>query len=298
MKDVRVARDLIRACLPEDLLAVTDLDGLEWQKRDYTNTVRTESEIDVLYRTKISGMEAFLYVLLEHQARPDPLMPFRILYYTFLILHEYVKEVEAKGGTVKKLPLLVPVVIYHGQQPWNYPSDIHSLIDAPRELVDRYFMQPYRLIDLARITDQKLTGHAWATPMEMALKHIHDPDMLPALLEGASSMAGIVREGGRQYVEKVLQYMIGTGEISDRQAFFDIISEKVSPEVREEVMSLAQKIRQEGVEEGIKEGILKTAISMLADGADPKFVAKHTKLSLDEINELIKRKPINDEKRE
>jgi recombination-promoting nuclease RpnB len=123
--------------------------------------------------------------------------------------------------------------------------------------------------------------------------------MLPALLEGASSMADIVREGGREYVEKVLQYMIGTGEISDRQVFFDIIGEKVSPEVREEVMSLAQKIRQEGVEEGIKEGIkegiLKTAISMLADGADPKFVAKHTKLSLDEINNLIKNKPIKNE---
>jgi len=64
-------------------------------------------------------------------------------------------------------------------------------------------------------------------------------------------------------------------------------------------MSLAQKIRQEGVEEGIKEGIhknqIQTAISMLADGADPKFVAKHTKLSLDKINDMIKNKPVNDE---
>nr|MBN5937264.1 Rpn family recombination-promoting nuclease/putative transposase [Legionella anisa] len=51
------------------------------QPRSYINEVRQESEVDVLFKTTIDNKKAYLYFLLEHQSKPDPLMPFRLLKY-------------------------------------------------------------------------------------------------------------------------------------------------------------------------------------------------------------------------
>ena len=79
--------------------------------------------------------------------------------------------------------------------------------------------------------------------------------------------------------------------MSDKQAFFEFVRTKVSPEIEESVMSLAKKIK----EEGIKEGVIQIALSMLSEGTDPKFIAKYTKMTLEEINELANKPPKNDE---
>ncbi|HHF0526761.1 TPA: Rpn family recombination-promoting nuclease/putative transposase [Legionella anisa] len=58
-----------------------DFSKLEMQPRSYINEVRQESEVDVLFKTTIDNKKAYLYFLLEHQSKPDPLMPFRLLKY-------------------------------------------------------------------------------------------------------------------------------------------------------------------------------------------------------------------------
>ncbi len=44
---------------------------------------------DIVYRTKIKGLPAFLYILFEHQSSPDPLMVFRLLCYMVNLWKEY-----------------------------------------------------------------------------------------------------------------------------------------------------------------------------------------------------------------
>jgi predicted transposase/invertase (TIGR01784 family) len=97
MRDVRVVQDFLRAHLPADMLAITDLTQLELQERSYVNASRTEAEVDVLYRTMIDGREAFLYFLIEHQSRSDRLMPFRVLYYICQVLHTYIADRKRQG---------------------------------------------------------------------------------------------------------------------------------------------------------------------------------------------------------
>lgn len=72
------------------------------------------------------------------------------------------------------------------------------------------------------------------------------------------------------------------------QEFISIIHD-LSPEVEEEIMGLAAKIRDEGKLEGeLKKGI-EIAQNMLVEGSDPIFVAKVTKLRLDQIKALQKK---------
>lgn len=68
------------------------------QPRSYINEVRQESEVDVLFKTTIDHKAAYLYFLLEHQSKPDPLMPFRLLKYLCNIMDDHLKTHKTKNS--------------------------------------------------------------------------------------------------------------------------------------------------------------------------------------------------------
>src|SRR6185503_3719280 len=76
MANKQVARAFLKTWLPADLCPLVDFENLDMQPRSQINDLRQESEVDVLFKTTIAGHESYLYLLLEHQSSPDPLMPF------------------------------------------------------------------------------------------------------------------------------------------------------------------------------------------------------------------------------
>lgn len=179
MMDKRVARDFLMSWLPAELCQSVDFEKLEIQPRSHINDVRKESAVDVLFKTTIEGHEAYLYLLLEHQSTPDQLMPFRMLKYMCNIIDHHLKTHDTKND--KKIPLIYPLVVYHGKRKYPFSTNLGDLIDAPQSLVDRYFLKPFQLIDLGQIDDEILKQHAWSGVMEFALKHIFARDILPGL---------------------------------------------------------------------------------------------------------------------
>jgi predicted transposase/invertase (TIGR01784 family) len=281
MADPRVAREFFTLHLPEEVRKVTDLENMKLQPRSHIDDMRKESTVDILYKTTIAGHEAYLYLLLEHQSTPDELMPFRMLKYVCNIIDQYLK-------TTKKtsLPLIYPMVIYHADTPYPYSTDIRDIVDAPKELVDRYFLKPFQLIDLGQIEDQQLKQHAWAGVMEFALKHIFARDIMPYLRDIAELLHNIDQSGGRDYVAIVLQYILERGELKDQQAFFELINKRISPEVGEKIMSLAEQLKAEGIAEGIQKGKMEIVERLLAEKTEIAFIAKITGLSLAKIREI------------
>ena len=178
MSDKRVAREFFEAHLPKDVLAQIDLNVLELQSASYIDDMRKESIADMLFKTRIGGREAYLYILVDHQSKPDELMPFRTFKYLCNVIDQCLK-----GSDSKKIPLILPLVVYHGKQPWHYTTNINDLVDAPKELVDAYFLKPFILIDLNKIEDKVLKQKTWAGVMELTLKHIFAKDMLPYIKE-------------------------------------------------------------------------------------------------------------------
>lgn len=210
-------------------------------------------------------------------------MPFRILKYVCNIIDQYLKD-----HNTNKIPLIYPLVVYHGQRPYPFSTDINDLIDAPKELVDRYFLKPFQLLDLGQIDDEAMKQHAWSGIMEFALKHIFARDIMPHLRDIAEIMKRVDQSGGSDYIAIVLQYFLERGELNDKDAFFKLIDTRISHGVGEKIMSLAEQLRYEGKLEGKLEEKIETAKSMLADGIDPAFVAKHTKLPIETIKALQK----------
>lgn len=300
MLDNRVAQDFLKAYLPADVLAITDFDCLELQPRVLSDETRSESAVDVLFKTKISGRDAYFFILAEHQNVPDKMMPFRVIHYTCKIIAKDLRQRKSEGKKADGLPLVYSIVFYNGSREWKYSRDVRDLVNAPKELVDQYFLQPFQLIDLNKIDDKTLREHTWAGVAEIMMKHIRAADILPYLKELAAVLKKIDQNGGRDYVEILLQYTFGKGEIEDDGAFFDLIRTQISPEIEENMMSLAKKFEQRGLEQGIHHGIqqgiqkgldeaqIKYATKMLLDGVESAFISKITELPLEKVLALKK----------
>ena len=282
MEDKRVATEFLKVHLPADLCAQIDFNTLVLQPRSQTNAVRRESIVDVLFKTMIDGKEAYIYLLLEHQSTPDPLMSFRVIEYTVNAIHEHLKK-----HKTKKIPLIFPLVVYHGR-PYEFITDIRELVDAPKELVDKYFLKPFQLLDLSKIDDEVLKENAWSGIATFVLKHIFERDMLPFLQDIASLLKKIDENDGQDLLGIVLQYIIERAELSDKNAFFELINANISYETGGEIMTIAEQLRHEGELRGKLEGKLETAQEMLNAGTDVEFIAKVTRLPIEKIKALKK----------
>lgn len=276
----QVAQEFLQTWLPKILAKNVNFDILEPQNRSFVDDIRKESMVDVLFKTKIKERDAYLYLLLEHQSTPDPLMPFRVLKYLCNVMDRHLKI-----HKTNKLPLVYPMVVYHGKQEYNYSNNIDDLVDAPKELVQEYFLKPFQLVDLRKIDDLSLQQQTWSGVMAFALKHIFARNILPHLEDMIELLQKVVLKGGQDYIEIVLEYLLSGGESSDLIDLFKLIDAEQSPEIGDKIMTIAELLRQEGRQEGKQE----VAARMIAIGADPKFIVAVTGLSLDKIRALKKK---------
>jgi predicted transposase/invertase (TIGR01784 family) len=288
MSDKRVAREFFDAHLPEEIRQVVELDQLELQPTSYIDDMRQKTINDMLFKAQISGHDAYLYLLVDHQSSPDRLMPFRIIKYMVNIIDQHLKD-----KTNKQIPFIFPLVIYHGEGVWNYSTNINDLVSAPRALVDQYFSKPFSLIDLNQIEDAELKKRAWLGIMELTLKHIFAQDIQPYLADIAGLMK-LIGDEGRVFTEAALIYILDRGEIQNKEAFFRVINTALSTETGEKIMTIAEQLRMEGMEKGIEkgrqEGIEKKAIeiahNLLVANTDIGLIAQVTGLSIEQIEAL------------
>ena len=87
-------------------------EDFEEQKNSYINKQFEKRESDILY--KIKNKE--IYILVEHQSKVDKRMPRRIFEYCMGIMMGLEKTKKDIDGSN---PLIIPVVIYTGENKWN-----------------------------------------------------------------------------------------------------------------------------------------------------------------------------------
>ena len=106
---------------------------------------------DLLYSAMWrDGGEAQVYLLFEHQSTPptEGLMAYRLLRYQDRIWERW----RTDHPKAKTLPMIIPIVMYHGVTPWAEPRSFADLLDVPagvRLAVEPYLVQfTYVLHDL------------------------------------------------------------------------------------------------------------------------------------------------------
>ena len=170
------ACDFFQNYLPGHILELIDLDSLEISKDSFIEKELKEFFSDILYKVRFKNEEGFIYLLLEHKSYQPELIHLQLLGYIYQIYCLHVKQTKAKY-----LPVIIPMVLYHGKTEFKLDTNFTSVIKGPSDLLREYIPDfKFILLDLTQYTDEEIKGHVLAKAFMMALKHTSKGDIFTA----------------------------------------------------------------------------------------------------------------------
>lgn len=124
-----VAHSFFENYLPASVLNILDLNTLVLQKDSFIDPDLSEHFSDLLYQADTrDGRSVFVYLLLEHKSDPERWTPVQLLGYLLRIMEQTIRQ------KTRQLPVVVPLVVYHGQRRWRVATDFADLFSGPEEL--------------------------------------------------------------------------------------------------------------------------------------------------------------------
>ena len=168
LEDPRNLREIIADLFP-DLAERFDFDHVENVRRDFLLEDWRGRESDLFFRLPFhdegGDQPTLVCLLVEHQSRPDALMPLRILVYAVLYWEREWKEWQDDRDRSELLRLtpVIPIVFHTGERPWGTNRELAELMDWPVLLRPFAPHWPIQFWDLAERSARELleaTG-AW-----------------------------------------------------------------------------------------------------------------------------------------
>jgi len=256
------ARSLFLAFLTEQQLQVLDLESLRCIPGTFVDEALRGRQTDLLFSVHCRGAPVLVYLLFEHKSAQDRWLVLQLMIYVTRIWTHWREQ----HGERCRLPMILPVVLYHGTRPWNQPLRLIDLCDAEGRNLEILGpgqpTLPLTLIDLSRFSEQQIEaacarGTAITTLTMLLLKSIR----AAGLLDRLRAWLPVVRRaraetGGRQMLELLVEYsMLGTREEVDLGGLSDVLRQAVGSETEELVMNTGEKLIRQGEEQGMRKGM-------------------------------------------
>jgi predicted transposase/invertase (TIGR01784 family) len=242
LAEPRVVKEFFTEHLPPAVLAKVDLTALKLENRTFIDETYKDTEADIVYSTQVDGVTAYLYLLCEHQSSVDDWIAFRLWGYITRLM-----ETHRTKYPDSSLPLIYPMVVYTGQEPWDASLDIFSLFQDA-DLARAWLTTPVQLLNIHSIPDDDMRKRQWCGVVEFALKNKKVRDfqgflktLLPWLRELEQS-----GDAGSSFIRVVLKYVLNGAEAEDQQVFVTAVREHLSPVLGGTVMTLGELFRLEG----------------------------------------------------
>jgi Putative transposase, YhgA-like/Domain of unknown function (DUF4351) len=154
---LRMVQDLLRDIVGEHWVDHIDLDSGEQVNASFVSPRHERRESDIIWKflRKDRKEPIYVYILMEFQSRPDPTMPVRLMGYVSLFYQNLTANQGAAGR--RHLPLVIPVVVYNGQERWNEAMDLGSMLGPLDPSAEIYRPQlRYKLVDEASYSREEL----------------------------------------------------------------------------------------------------------------------------------------------
>ena len=265
--DVAVAKDFLNNYLPQKIMGIIDIETLEPQKDSYIDEGLKESYSDLLFKANINNREGYLYLLFEHKSYPSRDVAFQLLKYTVRIW-------DTKIGETDQLPVIIPLVVYHGKEGWNIKPTLGEMIlgydELPQDIRALIPNYQYLLFDISRFTDEEIKGAVITRITVMIMRDIQRKGIgaiWDIILEAVTLLQELEdKETGLEYFEILMRYVFSARPDLAKEDLYELVKkiETTYPEGSEKVMTLAELFRQEGMEQGETKALARTAIKLLA----------------------------------
>ena len=208
-----------------------------------------QSQSDRLYRIALKrGGHAYIYVLIEHKSSPDRRIFQQLLRYQLGIWEKY-------GDQNDKPPLIFPLVIYHGKEPWNIPESLDEMTEDSEALRPYGLQYRYCLLDLGHIPFRKMSS---SSTLRAGFVALWGTSWLEEG-EGKAELAAILRElEGSGLAIRTVEYILHEWPISEEeyQAALDEVNSETAEEIVETIAQIYEKrYKAKGLAEGLAEGL-------------------------------------------
>jgi predicted transposase/invertase (TIGR01784 family) len=243
---------LLEHFCPKDIINTLDLTSLV-----PTDTVALTPEMreiasDIAYTCNLRDGRSATLVLLENKTH--------IPKFPHLQLHEYqgvmwTKSVKKKS---KKLPVIIPILLYHGKRPWPKKPFADYFGPVPECLKMFLPVLNYILIDLSKILDDEILKLP-ANPVKNALllmKHCYDSSFLEnntdiLFIHGHEYLKN---DENRRILEAIFLYFGKVSQFSPTK-LIKIVNQKIDPIMRKAFRSTYDMAMEDGMEKGIQKGM-------------------------------------------
>ncbi len=263
-----VAKDFLNNYLPQEIREIVNIDTLEPQKDSFVNEELQEGFSDMLFKSSINNYEGYIYFLFEHKSYSSKDAAFQLLKYIIKIW-----EAKIKKESANELPIIIPILIYHGKYNWNSKLRLGEMIagygllsDQIKKYIPDY---EYLLFNISRYSDEEIKGQAQLRIVLTIFRDIFTKDanefhesMIRAI-EYLSELDD--KQTGIEYFETMMRYIFNVrSDLTERDVEKLIAKiENNYPEGSEVLMTLAERFVEKGIEKGETNALVKTAIKLL-----------------------------------
>lgn len=276
------AASLLRQALPPDIAAHIDYSTLRNEEDTFITPSLREYIADLVFSCRLTGGDrASIYVLVEHKSAPDTACAVQVLRYISLLWEDHL----AKYGAREPLPIVVPVLFYHGKTGWNV-KQLDQLFpsDAPlREFIPIFRMLVY---SLKKAPEEQLLKQPADNAMLLLLKALTDTYMQRKL---AQYLQVLLRKEFAEQSEEIIRQFLAYLEQVQPEITPDALVREMEtlPEGEETMQTFMERLSElayekalikgkaegiaEGIEKGIAEGEVKAARNMLRTLLNTRF---------------------------
>ncbi len=245
------AKDFLSLYLPDELLKTLDFSTLRIIKDSFVEKELKEYFSDLLYQVKLKNEPVYIYCLFEHKSYPDRFTGFQLLRYMTKIWEQIIQQSRARGS----LPIIVPMVIYHGTTPWKAGTKFNDLFEISSDYLQRYIPDfTYHLYDISHLNDDEIKGAVLLRATLLTMKYIFSPDLRKHLDKIFGIFQDLIsRKTGLEYLEILLRYLVNASDLISREDIERAL--KSIPEGEKIMPTIAEEWKKEGFEQGIQKGI-------------------------------------------
>ncbi len=198
-----VAREFFEKYLPLEIKSIIELETLTPQPESVIAEDLHMQVVDILFTVQTKDGPGYIYLLIEHASSPSKMLPLRMSKYVVAIMDRHYQRTKETS-----LPIVYPLIFYTGKRPFKYSTNFYTLFKELKKLARIIYSNPFRLIDLQKISDEELNAMPWFRVIGLTMKHIKSSNFSSKLKTVIESFRQDERTNGSEYIDRTLLYRV------------------------------------------------------------------------------------------
>jgi len=311
LADKEMAIDYFKSALPAHIAGKLDFSTLKQLPGTYVSKELKKTLADVVYTCQRKNRRGSVHIslLLEHKSAPDRYTPVQIGGYLFSGYQQQIRP-RKKQSSKQQLSPIIPVLLYHGRQKWEYWT-LDRLFDGlDGELLGFLPRFDYIYHDLRNLSEEAISAepNRFLVSALLLMKYAFDKRRLKKLIGEILSIG--LKHGNEDQGVRLIIYGFELVELTEEEIKAKL--DGLPPDIKDKVMSTYELLIEKGVEKGRLEERartqrlieqerakaqeqerakayaekLKSALKMKKSGFDNAMIADVLELPIEEVEKL------------